>query len=210
MVLFLVLFVWVAWPYGSPDYAGTMSRREFIDAEVFLALDPLVSISTAIAARTWVWSLGFAGVMLLSGLLVPRGFCGYICPLGTLIDLFDWLVGKRVKKFRVEKDGAWVHIKYYALAGTLAASAAGVLVSGFVAAIPVVTRGLLFTLAPVQSGLLRGWYLVPPLNAGHFLSLAPLFRGAGARAPAPSLLVPLRLPHRCGLLRLQRLPRRRA
>jgi len=179
MVLFLVLFVWVAWPYGSPDYAGTMSRREFIDAEVFLALDPLVSISTAIAARTWVWSLGFAGVMLLSGLLVPRGFCGYICPLGTLIDLFDWLVGKRVKKFRVEKDGAWVHIKYYALAGTLAASAAGVLVSGFVAAIPVVTRGLLFTLAPVQSGLLRGWYLVPPLNAGHFLSLALFFAVLG-------------------------------
>jgi len=87
MVLFLVLFFWVAWPYGSPDYAGTMSRREFIDAEVFLAIDPLVSISTAIAARTWVWSLGFAGLILLSGLLIPRGFCGYLCPLGTLIDL---------------------------------------------------------------------------------------------------------------------------
>ena len=179
MVLFVVLFFWVAWPYGSPDYAGTMARREFLDAEVFLALDPLVSISTAIAARTWVWSLGFAGLILLSGLLIPRGFCGYICPLGTLIDLFDWVVGKRVKRFRVEKDGPWVHIKYYVLAGTLAASAGGVLVSGFVAAIPVVTRGLLFTLAPVQSGLLRGFYLVPPMNAGHFLSLALFFAVLG-------------------------------
>ena len=34
------------------------------------------------------------------------------------------------------------------------------------AAIPVVTRGALFVLDPIQSGLLRGWHLVPALNAG--------------------------------------------
>ncbi len=168
---FLVLFFWVAWPYGSPDYAKSMAGREKVDAEFFLAIDPLVAISTAIAARTWVWSLTFAAVMLATGFIVPRGFCGYICPLGTLIDLFDWAVGKRVKKFRVEKDGWWVNLKYYLLAGTIVASMFGVLLSGFVAAIPIITRGLLFTVAPVQSGVARGWYLVPPMNAGHIVSI---------------------------------------
>jgi ferredoxin len=41
-----------------------------------------------------------------------------------------------------------------------------------VAAIPVVTRGLLFALAPLQTGIARGWHQVPPMNAGHWLSLA--------------------------------------
>jgi polyferredoxin len=170
-VIFLVLFFWVAWPYGSPDYAKSMSRREVVDAEFVLALDPLVSISTAIAGRTWVWSLGFAAVMLATGFLFPRGFCGYVCPLGTLIDLFDWAVGKRVTRFRVRNDGWWVNLKYYLLVGTLVASMFGVLLTGFVAAIPVITRGFLFTLAPIQSGLARGWYLVPAMNAGHVVSL---------------------------------------
>ena len=51
------------------------------------------------------------------------------------------------------------------------AALCGVLVSGFVAAIPVITRGLLFTLAPLQTGFGRGWHLVPPMNAGHFFSI---------------------------------------
>jgi len=142
-----------------------------VEAEIFLALDPLVGISTAIAAREWVWSLAWAGVILVLSILIPRGFCGYICPLGTLIDLFDWAIGKRVQRFRVERRGGWIHLKYYLLAGTLAAAAGGVLVSGYVAAIPVITRGFAFALAPLQLGWAKGWYQVPPMNTGHIVSI---------------------------------------
>ncbi len=172
LLLFLVLLGWVAWPYGPPDYAMSREGREFIDAEIFLALDPLVSVTTAVAGRTWVWSLAFAAAMLATGLLVPRGFCGCVCPLGTIIDLFDWVVGRRITRFRVARDGPWVNLKYCLLAGVLAASVFGVLLGGFVAAIPVVTRGLIFVLGPIHSGLARGWYLVPPMNAGHAVSIA--------------------------------------
>jgi polyferredoxin len=173
MIAFLALFFWVCWPYGGRgDYAGEMASREIVDAEIFLAIDPLVAISTALAAKAWVWSLGFAGLILLVGFVIPRGFCGYICPLGTLIDLFDWAIGKRVTRFRVERDGWWVNLKYYLLLGTLVASIFGVLLTGYVAAIPVITRGFLFVFGPIQSGLLRDWYLVPPMNAGTFVSIA--------------------------------------
>lgn len=157
------------WP---SHYADDLAAKEKVPADLFLVIDPLVSISTALAARSWVWSLIWAGVILLVCVLIPRGFCGYLCPLGTLIDLFDWALGRRVKRFRVRGEGWWVHIKYYLLAGVLIAALGGVLLSGFVAAIPVLTRGLLFLGEPLQSGLLRGWHLVVPLNAGHFLSLA--------------------------------------
>ena len=171
MVLFLILFFYICWPYGSREYAKVMQAKEFIEAELFLALAPLLSISTALAAKTWIWSLSWAGVMLLICLIFPRGFCGYICPLGTLIDIFDGVIGKRVKWFNIKNDGWWVHLKYYLLLGTLVAAIFGVLLSGFVAAIPVLTRGLLFLFAPLQMGFLKGWYLVPPMNAGHYVSI---------------------------------------
>src|SRR5262245_39908233 len=92
-LLFLWLFFYVAWPYTArPDpnrrpevwpshYADSLAAKEKIHAETLLILDPLVAVSTAIAARTWVWSLLFAALILVVGVLVPRGFCGYICPL---------------------------------------------------------------------------------------------------------------------------------
>ncbi|MDA1049605.1 MAG: 4Fe-4S binding protein [Planctomycetota bacterium] len=157
------------WP---SHYADELRKKEFVPAELFLVIDPLVSLSTAIASRSWVWSLTSAAIILVVCVLIPRGFCGYLCPLGTLIDLFDWSVARRVKRFRVTDDGWWVHIKYYLLAGTLVAAMCGVLVSGYVAAIPVVTRGLLFLGDPLQSGLSRGWHLVPEMNLGHAFSMA--------------------------------------
>lgn len=183
-VAFLWLFFYVCWPdtarpplgEASPGawpvhHAENLRIKERIEAESFLILDPLVSLSTALAARAWVWSIVFAAGILMVGVLVPRGFCGYLCPLGTLIDLFDWAVGRRVTRFRVADDGWWVHIKYYLLLATLIAALCGVLVSGYLAAIPVITRGLLYTLAPFQTGLSRGWHQVPPIHAGHWLSI---------------------------------------
>jgi ferredoxin len=156
------------WP---THYADDLTAKEWLPADGFLVIDPLVSLSTAIAARSWIWSLVCAAVILVICILVPRGFCGYLCPLGTLIDLFDWSIGKRIQRFRVPSDGWWVHLKYYLLLGTLVAAACGVLVSGYVAAIPVITRGMLFLAEPLQIGTLRGWHLVPPMNAGHVVSI---------------------------------------
>ena len=157
-----------AWP---SHYANDLQRKELVPAELFLVIDPLVSLSTAIASRSWVWSLTCAAIILIVCVLIPRGFCGYLCPLGTLIDLFDCSFSRRVKRFRVASDGWWVHVKYFLLAGTLVAAMCGVLVSGYVAAIPVVTRGLLFLGDPLQSGMTRGWHLVPAMHAGHVFSL---------------------------------------
>src|SRR6056297_1851203 len=158
-----------AWP---AHYADELAAKEFLPADIFLAIDPLVSLSTAIASRSWVRSLVSAAAILLICILIPRGFCGYICPLGTTIDLFDWAIPRRTRRMEVPADGWWVHIKYYLLAGVLVAAVLGVLLSGFVAAIPVITRALLFIGEPIQSGTMRGWHLVPAFNWGHIVSIA--------------------------------------
>src|SRR5512141_1171992 len=76
----LVLFFYVCWPYGSRQYAQAFHEREIIDAETFLMLDPLASLSAAIAARMLVWSWAAALGIILLCVIFPRAFCGYMCP----------------------------------------------------------------------------------------------------------------------------------
>ncbi len=172
LLAFLILFFWVCWPYGSKQYAEAFRAREIVDAELFLILDPLAGISAAVAARMLVWSLAVAAGVILVCLLFPRAFCGYVCPLGTLFDVSDWLIGRRIRHFTVKREGWWINTRFYLLAAVMIASAFGVLLSGFVAAIPVLTRAMLFVAAPAQTGLLKGWYLVPPGNVGHVISIS--------------------------------------
>ena len=157
-----------AWP---AHYADHLQSRERVEAELFLALDPLVGISTALAGRTWVWSLAFAAVALAVCIVVPRGFCGYVCPMGTLIDLFDWTLSRRLRRSPSTSPRWWTSIKYGLLAATLAAALCGTMIAGFVAAIPVVTRAMMFVLSPLQTGILRGWHQVPPIGPGDFFSI---------------------------------------
>ncbi|HAK96941.1 MAG TPA: 4Fe-4S ferredoxin [Planctomycetes bacterium] len=171
LLVFLYLFFHVCWPYGSEHHADAMRARERIEAESFLALDPLVSIAAALAARAWVWSLPWAAALIAVCLVIPRGFCSYVCPLGTCIDIVDRAVGRRFERFRVRRRGWWVHLKHYLLAGIGAAALCGVMFSGYLAAMPVLTRGMLYIAGPIELGLRRGWYLVPPMHAGHFVSM---------------------------------------
>ena len=164
-------------PEGWPShYADDLASKQLVPAESFLALDPVLSVSTAVASRTWIRTLNWTVLLLLVCLLIPRGFCGYLCPLGTLIDLFDWLVGKRVRQFRLPNKGWWVDLRYYLLLATLVSVLFGVVITGFLAAIPVITRGLVFLVRPFQTAAERGWHQVPPITLGQWFSIG-LFAG---------------------------------
>lgn len=169
--LFCYLFFYAAWPYAAVFTANVIEDKKWLPLEIFLWLDPLVGLTTAVAARQWNLALLGAGGILLVCLLFPRGFCGYLCPLGTLLDGFDWLIGRHITRWRVQRPGGWVHLKYYLLTVVLVGAFGGVLLSGYVAAIPVLTRGLLFTGGRMQLGLMKGWSQVAPASSGVYLSL---------------------------------------
>ena len=187
-----------AWP---SHYADDLAAKETLPAETFLLLDPLVGPSAALAGRTWTWALVGSAAILLLGLIAPRAFCGYLCPLGTLIDLSNASIGRlsparrrvRTAPARASKSSAAVGGKpteglrwalraksflraarWGILAIVLAAAATGVLLAGFVAAIPLVTRGLVFLVKPVHDGLVRGWHNVPPLDGAQIAGAAIL------------------------------------
>jgi ferredoxin len=144
--LFLVLLFVVCRPTGADGRLRRIDESEPPDVETFLMLDPLAVASAAAAGRVWIPALAVAGGLLAVCLFVPRGFCGWLCPMGTMIDVFDWLIGGRVRRLRLKRPGRWRFVKYALLAAVLAAAAPGVQLSGFVAAIPVATRGMVFVL----------------------------------------------------------------
>jgi ferredoxin len=171
LVLFCYLFFHVAWPYATVFTESVLEDKERLPVEIFLWLDPLVGLTTAVAARQGnVALLGMGGILLICWLF-PRGFCGYLCPLGTLLDGFDWLIGGRITRWRTRRRGWWIHLKYYLLTAVLVSASFGVLLSGYVAAIPVLTRGLLFTGGRIQLGLAKGWIQVGPMPWSLCLSV---------------------------------------
>ena len=183
-LLFLYLFFYVSWPYGEPFHAELLSSKEYLPAELPLLLDPLVGISATIAARAVGIALMGCGIVLAISLFIPRGFCSYACPLGTILDLFEGCMGRWVRGKNGASAGWWRHLKYYLLAAVLVAAAFQVMIAGYVSAIPVVTRAMAFLLAPLQLGTLRNWSQVREVGWAEWLSiglfasiiLASLFR----------------------------------
>ncbi len=179
LLVFLDAFFRVCWPYAEHFSATTFADKESLPVESFLLIDPLVGLSTALAGKVLNWTTLWWMVGIIAFcVIIPRAFCGYFCPLGTLIDAFDWLVGRRFQRWHVpdnptglKKPRGWEHFKYYLLAGVLITSACGVLTSGFFSAIPVLTRGLLFSGGRLQLGLVKGAGQLGPVNAMFYVSL---------------------------------------
>jgi len=81
---------------------------------VFLRLDPLVAGAAIISGRAIIVMVWPALVVIGLTMLLGRFFCGWVCPLGALIDFTDAAVFRKLKR----KDGAfegWRAAKYLIL-----------------------------------------------------------------------------------------------
>jgi MauM/NapG family ferredoxin protein len=78
-ILAFVLYVYLL-------FAALQRRAAFPLADVFFRLNPLAAISAMIADRAWIPRLALALITLTLTLLLGRVWCGWICPLGTLLE----------------------------------------------------------------------------------------------------------------------------
>ncbi len=62
---------------------------------LFFRFDPLVLIVTSIAYRTIITAALLSVLLIIGTLIFGRFFCGFICPLGTTIDIFDSIINYR-------------------------------------------------------------------------------------------------------------------
>ncbi len=85
----LILFVYLL-------FAALQRRAAFPFADLFFRFDPLAAFSTMLAAREWLPHLALALVTVGAALVVGRVWCGWICPLGTLLDWFRFRAARRL------------------------------------------------------------------------------------------------------------------
>jgi polyferredoxin len=62
---------------------------------IFLRLDPLMAGAATLASRTLIPLLWPSLVLLGLTLLFGRFFCGWLCPLGSILDLTSFAIGKK-------------------------------------------------------------------------------------------------------------------
>ncbi|MHB9032697.1 MAG: 4Fe-4S binding protein, partial [Anaerolineae bacterium] len=86
---------------------ATLSLGSLLSWELPLRFDPLVALNTMVAQRRWIVALLPALILLAATLLLGRFWCGWLCPVGTLL---DWL--KPRPNHQSEKPSVWHGLKY--------------------------------------------------------------------------------------------------
>jgi polyferredoxin len=87
-----------------------------------MRLDPLLGLASALAARTFVAGSVLALITLLLTLVFGRAWCGWLCPLGTVLDLFPF---KQARGKRPSPPETWRKVKYLLLLLILSAALFG-------------------------------------------------------------------------------------
>lgn len=135
----------------------------------FLRADPLLGWISGIAAREFLPAVLWGSLLLAATACLGRFFCGWICPLGTCLDMAG--VATRTRRPRRLPT----QIKYWLLAALVVAAVAGVNFSGWLDPLVITARAVFSLAAPsfrgVQAAIAWSWLLV----AGGLILLAPRF-----------------------------------
>ncbi len=168
LLIFLFLF-------RQTDYSGKDTIPYAVN--LFFRLDPLVLATVTLGTKTFVSMLWPAFIIIGLTLLFGRVFCSWICPLGTLIDIFGRFISP------LSKTGPNLrYLKYGVLILLLISSSFGVQFLGFADPFSLLVRGMAFCLDPMMNYLVSGFF-----NAVYTLSPAfvsdltePVYQGMKA------------------------------
>jgi polyferredoxin len=109
LALFLYLFVITVKDSRSPQLVGGWSP---LPVDLFYHLDPLAAVSASLAGRTIPTKLLWALITLGATLILGRVWCGWVCPMGTVLDLFRF---RRARGNAIQVSSRWRQVKYFLL-----------------------------------------------------------------------------------------------
>jgi len=138
LLLFIYLFLQATYPYES-----------FIPADIFLRSSPLIALTTIIAERNFITTLIPAFILLLLTIPLGRFFCGWICPLGTLIDASDRLLKAPRPKVKTRTTLRFRSWKFFILGLVFVAGIFSIQLIWFFDPIALLTRTFTTTFFPM-------------------------------------------------------------
>jgi MauM/NapG family ferredoxin protein len=111
--------------------------------ELFFLLDPLVAISALLAGIAAAAALAGLAASAALALLAGRSFCGWICPLGTSLDIVRRVVGPLARPLHrlTHSRPSWSRARYGVLLAVALATLLGLPLLGLVEPFAILTRG---------------------------------------------------------------------
>jgi polyferredoxin len=137
----------------------------FIPENFFLRLDPLILIGTSLAMGGLAASYIPALIVLASGPFLGRAFCGYVCPMGTILDGGQFIVKAKRDKSALTKYSAW---KYLLLTLIMLAALTGVSLVFIASPISLITRLFTIIFTPLATFLGERFLWAAQPIAEHF------------------------------------------
>lgn len=132
--------------------------------DAFFRIDPLAAIIAMSASGALIAGLIFSVLMLVLTFFCGRFFCGWMCPLGALIDFFEWIAQgfkrKEGDKVRLYQLSA---VKFGVLILVVAASGFSFQFVYFFDPIVIMTRFMGMVLMPTKNAMLQ----LPPFVVPH-------------------------------------------
>jgi polyferredoxin len=166
-VLFFVLFLVILIRTVSPV-------ETWLPPDFFLRLDPLAALSTGVASRSGdatIVKFLPAVIVLIGAVVLGRLFCGWICPLGTTIDIWDRIIHRRRRHAshkQLKHSAQMRNLKYYILGAFLVAAVLSTQITWLLDPIPIVTRSFAVAVYPyftyAVKAILGPLWEVPGIN----------------------------------------------
>jgi len=158
LFIFVALFVWSRQDGGQANLINIPMR-----------MDPLLILAHLFASRTFLAGSSLALIVLLLTVFFGRAYCGWLCPLGTVLDLFP-LNGWR--KNRPAPSDGWRRVKFDFVIVIFVAALLGNLTLLFFDPLTLLLRTLTVSVWPaldrivtsVEVGLARLPILAGPLS----------------------------------------------
>jgi polyferredoxin len=163
------------WLFLQTEYRGTDELA--YPVSLLFRLDPLALLAAVFApGDSDLFALWPALLLLCLSIFLGRFFCGWFCPLGTLLDFIGGPIRQASSSFI-----GWPKAKYYLLACLILASLCGLQLFGLLDPLSIFLRSLTLALNPLWNQLANGtfdwlYHADLPLlsSAGNFVY--PLFR----------------------------------
>jgi polyferredoxin len=175
LALFVFLFVITIFPLEG----------WLLPYDLLMRLDPLVALVTMVSSRAFIVPMLISLSIVAVTLVFGRFFCGWICPMGTSIDIFTWLWTRKRKKgaLRKRKDIRLPWLKYFILVMILLAALFSLNLAWLLDPLAIFVRSITYAVYPVitslasggLNGLLNIEFLQEPLYSLQDISLDILF-----------------------------------